>query len=277
MIDGQTLLYGIIGNPVHHSLSPVMHNRAFAALDMNGVYVPMPVTDLAVAVQGLRALGFRGVSVTVPHKEAIISLLDEVDPVAQRIGAVNTLLIRERPSDGKRVIRGFNTDWLGANLALADKVRLEESRVLILGAGGAAKAIAFGLVEAGATVILSNRTVSRGMELADWLGCTFVPLTGLASVEAEVLVNTTTVGMEPHSEDIPLDPGLLHRFTTVMDIVYAPLQTRLLREAAACGCTVIDGLAMLVYQGAAQFRIWTGIRPDIQLMRRALEERLASG
>ncbi|WP_457573164.1 shikimate dehydrogenase [Desulfolithobacter sp.] len=275
-IDGKTLLHGIIGNPVRHSLSPAMHNGAFAALEMNRVYVPMEVADPREAVAALRTLGFIGVSVTVPHKETVLAALDEIDPVASRIGAVNTLLLRKKKDTGEVIVRGFNTDWVGSNMALAEKMRLQGSRVLIIGAGGAAKAVGFGLREAGADVVITNRTEERGQELSDWLGGSFVPLTEAPGVRADALVNTTSVGMEPDVEGIPLDPGALGQFKVVMDIVYAPLETRLLREAAAAGCQTVDGLAMLLYQGAAQFRIWTGIQPPIDVMRRALEEELHS-
>ena len=272
-INGKTELYGIIGNPVRHSLSPVMHNAGFATLGMNWVYVPMEVSDIEQGIGGLRALGFRGVSVTVPHKEAVLPFLDEIDPVAERIGAVNTLVFR-REQDQRVILRGLNTDWLGANTALAEKISLQRSRVLVIGAGGSAKAVSFGLVEAGAEVIIANRTTESGRALADWLGCSFVPLDEVAGVSADVLINTTSVGMEPDNEGIAVPPAILPGFSVVMDIVYAPLETRLLREARAAGCRTVDGLAMLLYQGAAQFRIWTGGRPPQLIMRSALEEEL---
>ncbi len=275
MVNGKTSLYGIIGNPVHHSLSPVMHNGAFAALSINGVYVPMPVQNVAEALTGLAALGFIGVSVTVPHKETVMEYLDEIDPVAKRIGAVNTLLFRSHPDSGTVISRGFNTDWLGSNLALAEQIKLPGSRVLILGAGGAAKAVGFGLVEAGAEVIVSNRSAGRGRDLADWLGCQFRPLDQLDGIQADGLVNTTSVGMEPNTDAIPIDPQLLGNFRVVMDIVYAPLQTTLLKKAAAAGCRTIDGLSMLLYQGAVQFKIWTGKQPPQDVMRAALLAELA--
>lgn len=273
-INGKTELYGIIGNPVRHSLSPVMHNVGFAELGMNRVYVPLEVRDVEQGIAGLRALGFRGVSVTVPHKEAVLPFLDVIDPVAERIGAVNTLVFRQQ-EDGQIILRGMNTDWLGANTALAEKVDLSQSRVLLIGAGGSAKAVSFGLLEAGAELIISNRTAEKGKALADLLGCTFIPLAEVAGVSADVLINTTSVGMEPDNEGIMVPPSMLSAFSVVMDIVYAPLETRLLREAKAAGCQTIDGLAMLLYQGAAQFQIWTGEEAPRAIMRSALEEELA--
>jgi len=274
-IDGKTELYGIIGNPVRHSMSPAMHNAAFADLGMNRVYVPIEVCDVEQGITGLRALGFRGISVTVPHKEAVIPFLDEIDPVAKKIGAVNTLDFRKH-ENGQIIVRGFNTDWVGANTALAEKVNLQKSRVLVIGAGGSAKAVGFGLIEAGAEVIIANRTVETGKALADLLGCAFVPLEEVTSVSADVLINTTSVGMEPDYEGIVVPPSLLSGFSVVMDIVYAPLETRLLREAKAVGCQTIDGLAMLLYQGIAQFELWTKEKAPQDVMRLALEEELRS-
>jgi len=274
VIDAQTRLYGIIGNPVRHSLSPVMHNAALAAMGVNGVYVAMEPADGQSAVEAVRCLGFSGLSVTVPFKEAVMEGLDEIDPVARRIGAVNTLLLYQRPGEEKTVVRGFNTDWLGSNLALAEHLRLQGSRILVLGAGGAARGVCFGLVEAGAEVLLWNRTRDRALELADWLGCTVVGSEDLAEIRADALVNTTSVGMAPASDVVPIDPEVLGHFSVVMDIVYAPLATRLLTEAEKRGCRTIDGLAMLLGQAAVQLKIWTGRRPPLDIMRQALLEAL---
>lgn len=275
-INGCTSLFGIIGNPVAHSLSPVMHNAALAALGYNGVYLPMQVENLLDGVQGLRALGFIGVSVTVPHKEKIIPLIDELDSTANRIGAVNTLLFRRENGAEKTVIRGFNTDWLGSNMALGitGNMNLKGSRVLVLGAGGAARGVCFGLVKAGAEVIITNRSEEKGQALADWLGCEFTMAHELAHIRADALINTTSVGMEPEIDMIPIDPSLLANFSVVMDIVYAPLETRLLKEAKQAGCRTVDGLAMLLFQAAAQLEIWINKQPPIEVMRQALLDNL---
>jgi shikimate dehydrogenase len=275
VINGATKLYGILGHPVSHSLSPVMHNGALQAMGINGVYVPMDVLDPVAAVSGLRTLGFIGVSVTIPYKEQVMVCLDEIDPVAQRIGAVNTLLFRQKPGESKVTVRGFNTDWLGSNLALAEKIKLAGSRMLVIGAGGAAKGVCFGLVEAGVEVMVTNRTEAKGRLLADWLGCSFIPLDQIGDLHADALINATSVGMEPDVDGIVLDPGLLGHFSVVMDIVYAPLTTRLLREAEKAGCRTIDGLSMLLFQAAVQLKIWTGEKPPQDIMRRALVEELA--
>lgn len=274
MINGHTQLFGIIGNPVEHSLSPAMHNAAFAELGMNGVYIPMRPTDLAEGFRGLRSLGFIGVSVTVPFKVAIMEFLDAIDPVARNIGAVNTLLF-ERDGDHCRCT-GFNTDWLGSNQALGEELQLAGSTVLVLGAGGAARAVGFGLIEAGAKVLIANRTEAKGRALASQLRCPFVPADQLTELRADALINTTSVGMAPHVDALPIRAELLPRFAVVMDIVYAPLTTRLLREAAACGCRTVDGLQMLQYQGAAQFSLWTGREAPHRVMRQALVNELRS-
>ena len=269
MVDGRTQLFGIIGRPVTHSMSPAMHNAAFAELGFNGVYVPMQPDDLQQGFAGLRALGFVGVSVTVPFKVEIMGLLDQVDAVAHKIGAVNTLLF-ERNDAGDVISHGYNTDWLGANQALADEMTLAGSTVLVLGAGGAARAVGFGLIEAGARVILTNRTAAKGQALATQLGCPFVAAADIATIQADALINTTSVGMHPHIDGLPVAADLLDRFRVVMDIVYAPLQTRLLREAEQRGCRTIDGLQMLLHQGAAQFKLWTGQAAPLTTMREAL-------
>lgn len=277
-INGATKTFGIMGNPVSHSLSPAMHNAAFAALGLDCVYIPLPVTgrDLQQGVDGLRALGFRGASVTIPHKQNIMPFIDRLDPVAERIGAVNTLVIGELNDADDRTVFGCNTDWIGANRALEEKMKLKGAKVLILGAGGSAKAIGYGLLEAGAEIILANRTVRKGEELASQLGCEFRPLDQLDKAEARALINTTSVGMAPNTDNSPVDKRLLNRFDVVMDIVYAPLQTKLLREAEACGCQVINGLAMLLFQGVAQFELWTGQKAPVEVMREVLRERFKS-
>ncbi len=267
-INGRTALYGIIGNPVNHSLSPAMHNAAFAELGENSVYLPFPVLDLEAGILGLKALGVKGVSVTIPYKEAVIPLLDEIEAVARQIGAVNTIEIKD--IGGRKLLCGSNTDWVGANRALAEKVRLRGAQVVLLGAGGSARAIGFGLQKEGARVVLCSRTESRGRSLAAELGCLWCPLDDADSLHGEVLVNATSVGMQPEIHVSPIAKAILSRFQVVMDIVYAPLATRLLLEAQAAGCQVINGLEMLLYQGVAQYELWTGKPAPVELMRQKL-------
>jgi len=263
MINGHTKIYGILGRPVSHSLSPAMHNAAFRELGLNAVYVPFPVTDLAQAVAGLRGLAIAGVSVTIPFKEEIIPLLDELDPQAARMAAVNTVVNR----DGRLI--GYNTDWIGAVTALKAQTGMAGEHFLLLGAGGAARAIAFGILKNGGRVTLTDLDAKRAENLAVEMGVEAIPLNALEQCPASILINATPVGMAPDLEGLPIDPDLLGRFTLVMDIVYRPLLTRLLREAQARGCRTIDGLQMLIHQATAQFELWTGQSAPLETMSRA--------
>jgi shikimate dehydrogenase len=268
MIDGRTKIYGILGRPVTHSLSPAMHNAAFRELGINAVYVAFPVTDLAQAVAGLRGLAIQGVSITIPFKEEIIPQLDELDPRAARIGAVNTVVNR-----GGRLV-GYNTDWLGAMKALQAKTALQGEHVLLLGAGGASRAIAFGIIEEGGNVTLTDVDAPRAAALARNLKVEAIALDALDQCPATILVNATPVGMEPQVDAIPVNPDLLGRYFLVMDIVYKPLETRLLREARARGAATIDGLQMLIHQATAQFELWTGRSAPLEVMSRAAYQAL---
>lgn len=269
-INGKTVLHGIMGNPVAHSLSPAMHNAAFTASGLNAVYVPFPVSDVASAVAGFRSLGVRGVSVTIPHKQSIIQYLDEIDPVAKKIGAVNTLVIKNG------AIKGLNTDWIGANRALEERISLAKKKVLLLGAGGSAKAIGFGLIEAGAAVTIVSRTPASGKELAQLLDCPWRPLNEITQLHGDILINATSVGMSPDDHNTLVPRHILDGFSVIMDIVYSPLQTRLLKESQESGCCVVNGLAMLLYQGVAQFELWTGKEAPVEIMREALLQSLST-
>jgi len=264
-INGSTEIYGIIGNPVAHSLSPAMHNSAFGALGLNKVYVPFPAFDVEKALDACRTLNVRGLSVTIPHKETILAHINSIDPVAEKIGAVNTLVF-----DEEKKIHGLNTDWIGANRALADKLDLKGKKILLLGAGGSAKAIGYGLLEAGAEIILASRTESRLKTLGEKLDCDWVPLAEVGSMHADALVNATSVGMK-FLGDVSLVPSAcLANFPVVMDIVYSPLETKLRKDAKIAGCEVINGLSMLLYQGVAQFEAWIGQDAPVEEMRSAL-------
>jgi len=270
MVMTKTELYGLFGNPVAHSLSPLMHNCAFREMKLDAIYVPFLVEDLEGAVCALRALNIRGVSVTIPFKTAVLPLLDEVDDSARAIGAVNTILNR----DGK--LRGFNTDWVGLAGCLGEAIEIRGRTFAIIGAGGAARAAVFGILEKGGRPIVMNRTVEKGEALGREFGCSFRPLNDISTIEADGLINTTPVGMTPDEAKTPVRRGDLSRFRIVMDVIYNPLGTRLLREAAEAGCRVVDGLGMFVRQGAEQIRIWMGREPPVSLMhqivRRQLEE-----
>jgi shikimate dehydrogenase len=266
MINGHTKIFGILGRPVAHSLSPAMHNAACRHLGVNAVYVAFPVTDLAQAVSGLRGLGIGGVSVTIPFKEEIIPLIDELNTQAARIGAVNTVVNR----DGW--LTGYNTDWLGAVTALTAKISLKGRHVLILGAGGASRAIAFGVFHKGGQVTLTDLDAARAAALARDLGAAAISPEALDRCPATILVNATPVGMTPDLDGIPIAPDLLGRFQVVMDIVYQPLATRLLQEAAARGAATIDGLQMLIHQATAQFELFTGLDAPAEVMAQAAYE-----
>jgi shikimate dehydrogenase len=263
MINGHTKIFGILGRPVTHSLSPAMHNAAFRRLGLNAVYVAFPVTDLPQAVAGLRGLAIGGVSVTIPFKEEVIPLIDALDPQAAQIGAVNTVVNR----DGR--LTGYNTDCLGAVTALQARINLKDQHVLILGAGGASRAIAFGIIQAGGRVTLTDVDQARATALVKDLGAEAIPPNAVDRCPATILVNATPVGMTPDIDGIPLNPDLLPRFQVVMDIVYQPLKTRLLREAENRGCATIDGLQMLIHQATAQFALWTGQKAPVEIMARA--------
>jgi len=279
-INGQTKLVGLIGYPVEHSLSPAMHNSAFAALSLNWCYVPLPVLPerLGEAVAGLRAMSFVGANVTVPHKEAVMSYLDHVTPEAQAIGAVNTLVMCE----GRSI--GHNTDWQGFLTALGEGgFDPHGKRVVVLGAGGAARAVVYALAQAGAQVAVLNRTLARAQALVQGFSSLFpsLPLTLQTlkeqTAEAHLLVNATPIGTWPEvdksiwPEDLAF-PGHL----TVFDLVYNPRQTKLMRQARAAGAKVIGGLGMLVHQGAAAFELWTGEKAPVETMYEAASRTLVS-
>lgn len=276
---------GLIGWPVEHSLSPAMHNAAFEALGLGWQYelLPVPPGQLGAALAGLQADGFRGANVTVPHKSAVIAVLDEIDDAARVIGAVNTIRVR-----GKVRI-GHNTDAAGFLRALREAgVEPAGRRALLLGAGGAARAVAYALAQAGCSVAIRNRTARRAAELVHDMQClglgapvAWVPgeaaLGELDLARFDLLVNATTAGMWPRIEDQPWPEALaIPSHWTVFDLVYNPLETRLLRQARQAGALSIDGLGMLVWQGALAFELWTGQEPPADLMRAAALQTLAS-
>ena len=275
MIDTQTELYGIIGNPVHHSLSPMIHNGAFKRLGWNAVYLVFEVKNLEEALKGIRGLGVRGVSVTIPFKTEVVPSLDKVEGLARKIGAVNTIVNRR----GKLI--GYNTDCDGALEALEEKMNLRGKRILLLGAGGAARAIGFGLKERDCQLIVANRSKKKGEGLSRELGCDYLPVSSLirmkaGKLEADVVINATSLGMVPRVGETPIPKELLKEGMMVMDIVYQPLQTRLLREAKEKGCLTVNGLEMLVRQGVAQLKIWTGRKLEIGRIKKDLRRALGT-
>jgi shikimate dehydrogenase len=267
-IDTATTLYGVFGDPVAHSLSPAMHNAAFEALGINSVYLAFGCADIAACAAAMRALNIRGASVTLPHKVSIMPFLDEVDHTARRIGAVNTVLNR-----GGRLV-GTNTDADGALQALRTHTEIAGRTAAVVGAGGAARAVACGLQDAGGRVTIVNRSVDRGAALAQRLGADFRPLAEAAGLACEILVNTTPLGMAHVGGALPVPAELLQTGMVVMDIVYTPLETPLLAAAARQGCRTIPGTAMFVYQGARQFELWTGRSAPVAVMENAVHAAL---
>jgi len=268
-IDQCTSLYGVIGYPVRHSLSPTIHNAAFTAKGINAVYLAFETVDIKDAMQAVRSLGIRGVSVTIPHKSAVIPFLDRLDPLAEKIGAVNTVVNQ----DGCLV--GYNTDATGALRALERRVELKGKDCLILGAGGAARAIGYILKERGVRLTITNRTSFKGESLAERLGCSFIPWEKRGECKLDIVVQTTPIGMTPNIDDCPLPENAIKRSMTVMDIVYNPAHTKLIKIARAKGCLIVDGISMFIYQGAEQFRLWTGFRPPVRVMTKSLKDVLA--
>jgi shikimate dehydrogenase len=282
-INGKTQVFCVLGHPVGHSLSPAMHNAALAQLGLEGVYVAfdVPPVGLQDAVLGLQALGVAGVNCTIPHKEALLPLMDELSEEAAFIGAVNTIEFR----DGRRI--GHNTDAPGFLSALrAAGAEPEGREVVVLGAGGSARAVVVALVKAGARVTIANRTRERAEELAAELNAKFdtEEVRALALSEADlrpvveraaILVNTTSLGMSPHVAAMPAVPlEALRSDAWVYDLIYNPLETRLLREARGRGAGTANGAGMLARQGALALEIWTGKTAPAELMEQVILDAL---
>jgi shikimate dehydrogenase len=267
-VNAKTALYGIIGHPIRHSLSPLIQNLAFAYWGINAVYLAFDVKDLKSALKGVRALNIKGLSITIPHKTNIIPLLDKIDSTAQEIRAVNTVINK----DGH--LLGFNTDWLGVVLALKEKTQVANKRFIILGAGGAARAAAFGLKKEGAEIIIINRTYAKGASLAKEIQAKAFAWEKLVELKADVLINTTPIGMWPEVNTSPIDDNIAARFRVIMDLIYNPLETKLLQMAKKAGCLTIDGLKMLIYQGAEQFSLWTKRKAPLEKMTEVAQKEL---
>ncbi len=264
-------VYILLGNPVGHSLSPAMHRAAHREMKARAVYVPFCVSDLAGAVQGIRALGIRGASITIPFKTEVLPLLDTMDEDARAMGAVNTVL------NAGGVLSGTNTDWIGVSLSLQARFAVAGKTFAVLGAGGAARAAVFAILKAGGTPLVVYRTQERAARLAARFGCSLIPFREFGKVGADCLINATPVGMAPSIEESPAGRGDLSRFRWVMDTIYNPLETRLLRDARQAGCETISGLDMFVHQGAEQIRFWMNREPPRAVMRRAVTEILNGG
>jgi shikimate dehydrogenase len=277
MITGKTSVFGIIGDPVEHTLSPGMHNAAFDKLGLDHIYVPFHVKaeELEHAINGAFALSIKGLNVTIPHKTEVIKYLDYLDIAAGLIGAVNTIEF------GENGAIGHNTDGIGAVRAIEEVNSVKNKKVMILGAGGAARAISFQILLSGAeSLVISNRTIEKASELRNDLVEKLEPdvkVTDLGDElekelkDTDILVNTTPIGMYPNISQKPLvTADMMHEGLIVNDIVYNPLKTGLIVEAEKAGAETISGVKMLMYQGVEAFKIWTGIEPPIEVFQRAL-------
>lgn len=280
-LDSHTIFYGVFGDPVRHSKSPVMLNRAFAETGLNAAYGAFHILPgtLKEAVAGIRALQFRGVNVTVPHKVEVMSYLDDIDESAKIIGAVNTIV-----NEGGRLI-GYNTDGIGYIRSLKEEtgIDLRGKKVLMLGAGGAARGVGYAFAKEGVSQIyLTNRTKSKAIELAAMMsefghvsGHSLDELAQLAG-EADIIVNNTPIGMFPFVDETPMDTSLIRPGTIVSDLIYNPLLTKFLQEARDLrDAKIHSGLGMFIYQGAYAFEYWTGLPAPIIAMRDEVERSFA--
>lgn len=285
-INGTTNIVGLLGWPVKHTFSPLMHNAAFAALDLNWAYIPLPIVpeQIKKAVPSLQAFNFKGANVTIPHKQTIIPYLDKVDHLAKLIGAVNTIVIK------KQVAYGYNTDSYGFLKSLTDaNFDAKGSRCLILGAGGAARAIAFSLADARAdTIAIYNRTKSRASLLVNELENIFSTIKfssqflspqvlKLSQTQFDLVINTTSMGMFPDLEATPWPLDIALPQAVICDLVYNPIKTQFLKQAETVGLKTIDGLGMLIHQGAKAFEIWTDQTPPTDLMRQIILKEMERG
>jgi len=276
-ISGKTRVYGIIGDLVEHTLSPAMHNAAFQELNLDFVYVAFRVRkdELREAIAGAKSLGIKGLNVTMPHKNAVMKYLDETDPTAISIGAVNTIL-----NDKGRLI-GYNTDGIGALKALKENgISLNGKKLLLIGAGGAGKAIALHVAQEVEELRILNRTTQKAKDLAEALCKKFGKKIEGNSLSAktirkeledtDIVVNATSVGMHPNDDQSLFDPSWLRSDVCVMDIVYNPVETKLAKDAKSAGAKVVSGVEMLVYQGATSFEIWTDHPAPVKVMKQAV-------
>jgi len=282
-VSGRTKVCAVIGDPVEHSLSPCFQNAAFQHLNLDFVYVAFTVNveNLGNAILGVRSLGIYGLNVTMPHKISVIRYLDYLDERADRIKSVNTILNK----DGKLI--GYTTDGIGVLNALKyNDVDPKGKKVVILGAGGAARSASYALSEVAGELVILNRTIRRARNLAykvselagvranvRWGGLTMESLRREIH-EVDILINATPVGMSPDVNETLVDKRLLHPDMVVFDMIYHPLKTRLVREAEEVGAKTINGLSMLIHQGAASFEIWTGVKAPIEVMMKAAEEEI---
>ena len=260
----------LLGNPVGQSLSPLMHNAALKEMGIEANYSACCVQDIGYAIEGIKGMNVRGASVTIPFKVEVMEYLDDIDDDALAIGAVNTIV-----NDGER-LKGYNTDWLGLILTLKKSMTFRNKTFAIIGAGGTARAAAYGIIKEGGFPIIVNRTPEKGKILAQEFKCPFYSLSEASKIKADCMINTTSVGMYPLNDKSPMKAAALSGFKYVMDVIYNPLKTKLLTDAEKQGCKIFSGLDMFVNQGAEQIRIWTGKEPPIALMKKVILKRLTA-
>ncbi len=269
MITGKTKIIGIFGDPIEHTLSPLIHNEAFRCLELDYCYVPFHVKreNLKIAVEAIKALNIKGVNITVPHKETVISYLDELSEEAKVIGAVNTVLNEE----GK--LKGFNTDVKGFLLSLKEEgISVRNKNVLVIGAGGASKAVVYGLLKEGGKVYIYNRTKSKALAIKEQMNkYGFIEVLNKIeenlSDKVQIIINATSLGLKKE-DPLPFDPEILDSKHVYYDIVYP--ETKMIKEASKRGCKAIGGLGMLIWQAAYAFEIWTQIKAPLEAMKKFL-------
>lgn len=279
VIKGSTKVVGLIGEPVEHSFSPPMHNEAFKTLGLDYVYVPFNVSpdNLKSAIEGANSLNIQGLNVTIPHKINVIKYLKELDPIAELIGAVNTIDFKN--------LKGYNTDGIGCIRAIEEVTKIKDKNIVVAGAGGAARAIVFYLAKYGAEdVNILNRNLKKAENLAsDLLASNLISNVNSSDIseiskfisDADILIDTTPVGMHPNISDEPIVKAEdIHEELVVNDIVYNPNETVLLKEAMKANAKVVYGIKMLLYQGAESFKIWTGREAPVDVMEAKLKETL---
>lgn len=267
-INGRTKIAGLIGNPVEHSWSNIIHNFGFDYLNLDAVYLKFRVDKLKEFIEYFKKLEILGFSVTIPHKIEVIKYLDSIDKKAKAIGAVNTIVCK----NGKWI--GYNTDRDGAIMALKEKMQLKSRKIVVIGAGGSARAITYGLKEEMADVWILNRTMEKAKTLANNFDCDYGSLSKLKEIDYDILINTTPVGMYPYPNRKIVPNNLIRKNTVVFDIVFNPYKTKLLQDAENKGCIVIPGFEMLMNGAALQFELWTGKKAPKQAMRKNVMENL---
>lgn len=281
MITGKTKVVGVIGHPIEHSMSPPMHNNAFKELNMDYVYVAFHVLpeNIEKLIESCKTLDIKGLNVTIPHKTSVIPLLDEIDPTAKKIGAVNTIQFKNG------IAKGFNTDGIGAIKSIQEYTTLEGKNVLIIGAGGASKAISFTLINENInSLVIANRSKENACNLienirmqCDFEEISYVDIKDASELidDVDIIINTTPIGMYPkHEVEPPIKTDKINEKHIVMDVIYNPLETALLKEARLNGATTINGTSMLINQGLESFKIFTGSKASYKSFEEALMEQL---